>query len=105
MKFNFNYYLCNVETIQWADIVNRKSDPIEVDYQSSSKKLCKRTLYIFCKILHVVSIVSFNIKMRLALFSLLQVKSVTEAVTMARVGLLALKTARLVSSKYSGDFK
>lgn len=43
--------------------------------------------------------------MRLALFSLLQVKSVTEAVTMARVGLLALKTARLVSSKYSGDFK
>ncbi|XP_053507801.1 epidermal growth factor receptor [Ictalurus furcatus] len=42
VKFNFNYYLCNAETIQWADIVNRKSDPIEVDYQSSSKKLCKK---------------------------------------------------------------
>lgn len=42
--------------------------------------------------------------MLLALLSLSQVRSVTKAVIMAHVGLLALKTARLVSNKYSEDF-
>lgn len=51
-----------------------------------------------------MSTVSFHRNIQFVLFSLLQVRNVTEAVTMARVGLLALKTARLVSTNYSGHF-
>ncbi|XP_062844135.1 epidermal growth factor receptor [Trichomycterus rosablanca] len=41
VKFTSNPFLCNVETVQWADILNEKSSPV-IRPEPSSSKLCRK---------------------------------------------------------------
>lgn len=43
VKFANNLFLCNAETIQWADIVNLKSSPSPkiIEHRITPKDFCK----------------------------------------------------------------
>ncbi|XP_066511540.1 epidermal growth factor receptor-like isoform X1 [Hoplias malabaricus] len=41
VKFSSNPYLCNVDTIQWADIINMKSNLNSIIFETSTAKNCK----------------------------------------------------------------
>ncbi|XP_076838213.1 epidermal growth factor receptor [Brachyhypopomus gauderio] len=40
VKFANNRYLCNVDTIQWADIVNTKNKPVIIKQEPNTNKYC-----------------------------------------------------------------
>lgn len=84
--------LCNVETIQWSDIVNVGN--ISIDPTPSKNKNCKYTTRQRDNLLRVKRFLIWYF----ATFLFQQVENVTQAVSMAHVGHLVLKTVRLVST-------
>ncbi len=51
IKFSNNNHLCNVETIQWTDILNMKSQPEIIVPEPSSAEHCMslRSLHMYIK--------------------------------------------------------
>ncbi len=49
IKFSRNNHLCNVETIQWTDILNMKSQPKIEEPEPSSAEHCMslRSLFLY----------------------------------------------------------
>ena len=93
-----NNQLCNMETIQWKDIVNYDNKPSMVLPAASKNKNCEGSTtshtweqYVWNSLFRLTSTLSL----------LVQVKSVTPAAITAPVGPLVLTTVRSVSGSFT----